>query len=670
MIDRVGLLKRHNPILTGIDYESPISVGNGSFAFTADITGLQTLYAEYSAANVPLCTMSQWGWHTSPNEASGSYTLDDLEMTEYNLNGKRYAYAVDAKPGNEEVYNWLRHNPHKFNLAKIALTYQGKPIGAEAVSQVRQELDLHSGVLRSSFQVYGEEVTVLTACAKSADVMGFSVSCSTEDKFRLELSFPYASYKIDGSDWRNTRGHKTEFLENTITRILDNDRYFVRVYKGGILECKEEHTLQALVGSGTTQLVLGFFKKEEDISLAGDWSFEKVRADSEAGWQAYWQKAGAADFSHCRDGRAFELERRIVLSQYLTAVHSAGELPPQETGLMCNSWYGKFHLEMHPLHSAHFALWGQGELLEKSLGWYLHILDKAKVNAARNGFSGARWPKMTSYEGWDSPSHIATLLIWQQPHILYMLELLQNTKEGTEKISFARKYWQLVKETAEFMVSFVQYNEETCKYDLRMPLIPAQEEHKPEVTKNPTFELCYWRFGLDIAVSWAKEMEQDCEEWIRVRDNLAALPVKDGRYLAHENCPDTFERYAKDHPSMLFGFGFIPRDYGQPEIISNTLEKVKSCWDFTSMWGWDFAFLAMTLASLSEYEAAVDMLLMDTPKNSYVASGNNYQKGRTDLPLYLPGNGSLLFAVAMMLRNKAFPQNGLWDIEFEGISFV
>jgi hypothetical protein len=49
------------------------------------------------------------------------------------------------------------------------------------------------------------------------------------------------------------------------------------------------------------------------------------------------------------------------------AVHDAGILPPQETGLGVNSWYGKFHMEMYWWHAAHWALWGRPEILEKSL---------------------------------------------------------------------------------------------------------------------------------------------------------------------------------------------------------------------------------------------------------------------------------------------------------------
>src|SRR6185312_689119 len=111
-------------------------------------------------------------------------------------------------------------------------------------------------------------------------------------------------------------------------------------------------------------------------------------------WAKFWSTGGAVDFSDSRDARAPELERRIVLSQYLTAIQCAGSMPPQETGLTVNSWYGKFHLEMHWWHAAHFALWNRTDLLEKSLGWYGRVLPAARALALTQGYRGARWPKM------------------------------------------------------------------------------------------------------------------------------------------------------------------------------------------------------------------------------------------------------------------------------------
>ncbi len=126
----------------------------------------------------------------------------------------------------------------------------------------------------------------------------------------------------------------------------------------------------------------------------------------------FWEKGGVIDLHKSKDSRAMELERRIVLSQYLMAIQSAGAVPPQETGLTCNSWYGKFHLEMYLWHEAYLPLWNHTDLLERSLTWYQEHLPQARQNARRNGYKGVRWPKMVAEDAIDSPSEIAVLLIW------------------------------------------------------------------------------------------------------------------------------------------------------------------------------------------------------------------------------------------------------------------
>jgi len=75
-------------------------------------------------------------------------------------------------------------------------------------------------------------------------------------------------------------------------------------------------------------------------------------------WKSFWSTGGAIDLSESQDQRWKELERRVVLSQYLTAVQSAGSMPPAETGLMrTDSWNGQFHMEMILWHLALFGLW-------------------------------------------------------------------------------------------------------------------------------------------------------------------------------------------------------------------------------------------------------------------------------------------------------------------------
>ena len=57
-VDRRALVRRHNVTLSTPELLTPLSVGNGEFVFTADITGLQT-YPEYWSATQKLIQSSK-----------------------------------------------------------------------------------------------------------------------------------------------------------------------------------------------------------------------------------------------------------------------------------------------------------------------------------------------------------------------------------------------------------------------------------------------------------------------------------------------------------------------------------------------------------------------------------------------------------------------------------
>src|SRR5688500_6002200 len=302
------------------------------------------------------------------------------------------------------------------------------------------------------------------------------------------------------------------------------------------------------------EFVVEFSAQQSDKRLP---TVSETFAASANHWRRFGSKGGAIDLSRSKDPRGLELERRVVLSQYLTAIQCCGSMPPQETGLTVNSWYGKFHLEMHWWHAAHFALWNRLPLLEKSLGWYNRILTSARQLAKSQGYSGARWPKMVGPEGRDSPSPIGPLLIWQQPHPIVYAELCCLADAVNRRRTLAR-YRQIVFASAEFMASYAVFEPRAQRFVLGPPLIPAQENHPPRETWNPTFELAYWRYGLQVAQSWRQRLGMKREPaWDRVIRQLSPLPVKDGVYLAHENAPQTFTERHHDHPSMLAALGVL-----------------------------------------------------------------------------------------------------------------
>jgi hypothetical protein len=86
--------------------------------------------------------------------------------------------------------------------------------------------------------------------------------------------------------------------------------------------------------------------------------------------------------------------------------------------------------------------------------------------------------------------------------------------------------------------------------------------------------------------------------------------------------------------------------------------------------------MAICAARLGRRRDAVELLLMDSPKNTWLPNGHNAQGDRDDLPLYLPGNGGLLLAAAMMaagwdddgdLPAPGFPGDSSFRVEAENL---
>lgn len=680
------VVQRNNPIKKEFNYLSPFTVGNGSIAFTMDVTGMQTLYEEQENAGFPLLTMSDWGWHVIPNDEGGSYDLDkDFVMTEYQHKQKGIVrYAVKEQPGNEKVYQWLRKNPHRYNLFQIGLVYKGEMIHSDAITDIHQTLDLYSGVVKSIFKVYGENVTITTVCHQKMDCLAWSIQSPlcVDGTLQIMIRFPYGSHQMSGSDWQQEEKHESHMMQvgethYRLEHIMDQVHNYMELETDRECQflCKEKHTYICIPSSEETQITLVVSEKQNrEQNIPHKEKFSDCLQSSIIGWANYWENGGLISFEGSTDERAQELERRIVLSLYLSAINSCISQPPQETGLTVNSWYGKAHLEMYWWHLAYLPLWGRSHLLKKSLGWYKQILPQAQKNAARNGYKGAKWPKMVGPEGVDCPSKIATLLIWQQPHLIAMLEMIYQQEKDE---AFLKEYWELVEQSAEYMADYVVYDDEKGAYELTAPVIPAQERHKPEDTLNPVYEIEYWRLGLQVAIAWAERLGKTYPSvWKQVAENMAQATVKDGVYLAHEQCEDTYSNFAEDHPSMVAALGLLPGDRIDRQVMQNTLDQIYQVWDFKSMWGWDFAMMAMTETRLGNAERAVDILLYDTEKNQYMKNGHNCQISRSDLPLYLPGNGSLLLAIPMMavgyqgstMLHPGFPQDGSWKIEVDGVT--
>ncbi|KAL5042938.1 hypothetical protein BDW71DRAFT_200237 [Aspergillus fruticulosus] len=621
-------------------------VGNGNFAFGADITGLQTLLA--------FNTLSSWCWCNdslpiAPNQTDPS----DFTGMDWWTHGRLVNYNIQ-NPAEAEISQWLIANPHRVNLGRVGFLYEGRGISVEDVNDAVQTLDLYSGTLTSDFTLHGQRVSVTTSSLLKDGALG------------IFFDYPLTT---------GTNKFEAPFVGNWSASVVEHSlggtTYFTTIeweQKGNIsgpFEGTHRYFLQPTGEAGRFTFSTGFSPSAKDQTKP----FESVERTSTKWWAQYWESGSFVDLTTSGSSDAEELQRRIILSQYLLAVNSAGKDPPQESGLQNNGWYGKFHLEMVFWHLGHWARWNRWDLLHRSLGIYKRFLPLSIERAQNQGYAGARLGKMSDPSGTSAPGPQNALLIWQQPHPMFFAELEYRSWPNTTTL---HKWSHLLDELATWMVSYAWWNASTQVYDLGPPMYPSSENTSPNSTYNPTFELAYWRFGLGIASDWKTRQGIPVPEtWTQVLHNLAPLPIVDGAYSISADLPDMWNNtaYTADHPSQIAIYGLLPPTAGvDRSIVNATMSRIIETWDFSKSYGWDFPMLAMTSLRLGNVNQAVAWLL----DSHFQFDDVGNPLGKVVPTPYFPASSAFLLAVAMMAggwdgqEGMHFPEQ--WGAKIEGFS--
>lgn len=717
-IDRREVVSRNNPSVSAVDSLGSLSVGNGHFATTVDVTGLQS-YPTYYRKGISLCAQSDWGWHSYPNKEN--YKVEETWGAKDLGHGHTEMYAVQYRDKSTRGYGaseYYRINPHRLNLGAAGLLIvdkKGKQVPITALADIDQHLDMWAGVITSKFKALGQPVQVTTVAHPNASALSAKVVSSllAKGNATVTFTFPYPSggHVDDASNWNADSKHSSEIVSQSgnsvlVKRTIDATVYYARITWEGDATLSQkganQFALQLNVAKGKQpkgyEPTLAFtieYTEHENEASAG--SFNKTLAQAADYWKNYWTTGAIVDFSQCTDERAKEVERRVVLSQYLTAVNCQGNTPPQESGLTLNTWFGRPHLEMTWWHTVDFSLFGHEEVLARALDWYNSpvVYNKAREIASRQGFNGIRWMKMTDPWAGESPSNVGSFLLWQQPHYIYFAEEMYRHASGKREVAAVLdKYGKYVDETAQFMADYCTYDSVNGKYNL-IGATALQETMSWQYAYNQPFELAYWRYGLIVAQQWRERRGLErVAKWDDIIEHISSLPERDGIYLAGIAKVAEDDKYrtltTTDHPAVLAACGMLPQtevqsaNYGKDgktieplysyDKMRATYKWVMKNFDFGDMWGWDFGVLAMSAARLGMQEEAVQALVLPVQKNTYLNNGHNYQNER--LKLYLPGNGAILESVAMMcagwdgcpdVKNPGFPQNGKWNVRWEGL---
>ena len=673
-IDREAVVKRHRVCTTGTLLKSPAQVGNGKFAFGMDITGLQTF--------VPFNTLSDWSWHSFP--LPEGMRAEDYRPVVVETHGKKIAYEL-RNPDQPELSEWLTKNPHRYNLGRIGFRLLRED-GTEAreidLGNARQEIDLWTGVVYSRFELNRKEVKVRTVCHPDKDMIGVSIESEllNDGNMSIYLDFPYPDgryFKHYIGRYDTISGHTSTFEKLApnsvrIARTMDDTHYYATLDWTGPAtfsrESEKAHTFLLQPRHTSTFSFTCCFSPEPVADVTEP--VASIERKSAVSWEKYWRSGAAVDLSGSKDPRWLELERRIVLSQYLMRANESGLFPPQESGLVNNGWFGRFHFEMIWWHGVHYGLWNRMECFDNYLNVYKDFMPKALERAKSEGRSGARWPKCTGNFNREWPGSAHAYLIWHEPHPIYFAEMQYRQKPAPETLE---KWKDVVLNTADYMADYLFYDKKTKQYVLGPPVVVVSENTDPLQTINPIFELGYFRYGLRTALEWADRLglsEKRTKKWKEVLSKMAPLPVADGVYTTYEGIPDMWTKYTYEHPALTGVYGMLPGDGVDLPTFKRTLEKVSKEWQFNRIWGWDFPMLAMAAARTGQPALAIDMLMHPSAGFQFdehgLATGGPFP--------YFPSNGALLTAVAMMCGGwdgsegeaPGFPKDGSWTVRYEG----
>lgn len=354
LIPRQSLVSRFNPARNASSLVTPMQVGNGNFAFGADVTGLQTFQ--------PFNILSSWGWkNDSLPPGTTQADVDDYRGASLLNHGRPVEYDFG---GPEPIQQWLIANPNRVNLGRVGLLFMDESgavlqdVVESDLNAKSQKLDLWMGIITSTFIYAGKQVSVEVACGQDSDVIAVSIDSAlvSQGKLGIFLDFPWndGSSKFSApfvGNFSVPDMHTTTLsvasakyagpaqVQAEIAHTMDAATFYTSLAGDDITinrpspvehrynvkpTLKRSSTLSVSVAYGTVSTMGKFISSTADIFQS-----------SASTWDEYWSSSGFVDvLTGSTDSRAAELQRRIILSRYLMRVNDAGDTPPQEVSFV------------------------------------------------------------------------------------------------------------------------------------------------------------------------------------------------------------------------------------------------------------------------------------------------------------------------------------------------
>ncbi len=290
--ETLTLVAENNIVNSVIDSMSSMSLGNGHFIFSTDITGLQT-FPDFYSDGTPLITWSDWSGVTenTPGRNSYRYQLGTIGLRILKKNGK-----------------------------EISVNDIGVPV---------QILNMSAGEIDSRFSIEDIPVHLKTVCHPDYDIISVKIISDLIGKRRLSIKIDFSDRipSFPGTSYGSSRMNTTEVVSDTnnlliFDRSRNNDKYKVMIWLNDAHVINISQNIYYLEPDGsdsTYSFSCQFLNNPEDGRIQDFGETETASRDS---WEKFWSTIGNTDLRKIKGAQSKQLTADLIRSLYYKRLHS------------------------------------------------------------------------------------------------------------------------------------------------------------------------------------------------------------------------------------------------------------------------------------------------------------------------------------------------------------
>lgn len=486
-------------------------------------------------------------------------------------------------------------------------------------SDYRQELDLYTGTLNTSYNLFGP--THITAFAHQTIpnlfVMKIDRKAISQDK-EIVVSIACETSKAQNNDTQ----WKVDPIE--LSFELDTDQHSVHITSTTdmtttrwTIGCNNEIEIsenKVLIRLKEESNLFTFFVHRNDcpaLSEIAPLPYDSLLSSHKREWADVW----ATSWVDLPEERAHNIWTRM---KYYAISHFPliAEKPMIPTGLCSNIWGFTFPQDVYYVEE-NLPRLGHFDRTQKALKYWLDVLPDVKSYSLRiMGVEGGFFPWTPPYQDWHlyEKDSVVGKDSYELHNPAYVLAMVWHYYLHTNDKAFLATYMPVIEEVFRFYANISQLNEKGT-YDVFHPTGTGQDEasHKEGGVKNylcasysAEYSAKTYLEATKQVKNYDKKLQQKASDILSKGYERSTLMRTEGWYTTYEG--DNRPKGKQKHPVQLNPVAYLP----MPELVTDN-SPVMRAWENRYeltheakkpiTLGWTFGEFALTSCRLRSPES-------------------------------------------------------------------